>query len=398
MRFIFLFFFLPFTYSLLAQDAVILANTYLFHSASDSDSLPARVLTPGTALRVTGVNSEAYILDHDERIFHWFHVEDIQGRDGWVRGYDVATVFGASQLPEHLAKYDGTQINYPRDFGLTNVWFAGTGTVAEKSDDGSTFREYYLVFCNESWKTLTKPVGMQSGLGYSETVEMYVQDVNLDGKQDFVTLKRSKPEIGELAYQLEIFTITRGMMEFMVDAPITLNTINREIAPMHASCVEIEEDQIRFEAITYRTCTESAAQYGCLAFETKTLKWSPASQKYQNLYEPTVTVLKARIKPLASTTRMYASADKWSSTVTQLQKGTEVLVKCDKTQYSTDTGKKVRTNWFLVETKDGRAGYVDGREIYWYLAKHDALLHQWFDDPSLTIYDFVPKYKWIEIR
>jgi hypothetical protein len=396
MRLVFLLF-CAFTYQLLAaQDAVTLTSTYLFYTAQEADSLPARVLPTNTGLRVTGVSSESYALDHEGRIFHWFHVEDTKGREGWVRGYDLATAYAASDIPEYLSAAVAKKLDFPRDFGLTQPWIAAVGTVDAQSNDGSTFIEYYLVLSNESGKHLTWPLGMKTTQGKSETIEMHFKDVNSDQKTDFVLLKRSEPEFGSKSYQLEVFTLNQGRFLQLLDQPITLNDAKGDISPWHASCVEMHEGQIRFEAIVHTECTETLKKSeSCLAFETSTLSWSREKQQFIPKYAPVRVALKATIDQNQS--KVHKDSDASSAVVSYPPIQTRVVVHRMYHQYTAIGGKKGRITWFYVELPDGRFGYVNGKYLSWPYARHGEVSKQWCSEKaSLTTYEFQPDFRFIE--
>jgi hypothetical protein len=400
MRTVLLLFLALYSIQLAAQDAVTLNATYLFYTAEASDSLPARVLATNTGLQVTGVSSETYALDHEDRIFHWFHVTDAQGRAGWVRGYDLATAFTASDAPEHLTATAAPKLSFPRDFGTTQPWIAAVGTVDAQSNDGSTFIEYYLVLSNESGKHLTWPLGMQTTQGKSETIEMYIKDVNSDQKTDFVLLKRSEPEFGSMSYQLEIFTLNQGRFQRLLDQSITVRDAQNDVSPWHAQCVEIASGQIRFEAIVHTDCpTDTKTKHAehCLTFETSTLIWSREKQQFVVKYEPVRVPLKAIIQANGRA-KLQKEPDTWSGVAASVPDQTQVVVHRMFHQYTSLAGKKGRITWFYVELPDGKKGYIPGSSLNWPYARHGGISKQWCgENAPLTTYEFRPIFTFIEL-
>lgn len=349
-HFLFIFFFLN-AFQAFAQDAVALTPTYLFYSASDADSLPARVLQSGAGMKITGISSEQQALDHENRIFHWFHVEDAKGREGWVRGYEVATAFAASELPEFLTEFTQQKLQFPRDFGLTQVWFASINTLEQEKDDASTFSEHYLVLSNESGQNITHPLGMQTSQGKSETIEMLIQDINADQKLDFIFLKRSMPDYGALAYQLEAFTLNQGRIQTLLDQPVTINNPDNDITPCHAYCVEFEQNTIRFEGLLSPDCTKLSNQKGhCLKFETSTLQWSVPKQKFLPLYAPVQIDVKAK-STSESSLLLHTEPDANSSFLQQITYGTKLVVLSVYDQYKKSSQGKERVTWFFCQNK-----------------------------------------------
>jgi hypothetical protein len=396
MRQVFVFLSFLLAHAVSAQDAVTLTECTLFYSPQDSDSLPSRIIPAGFGLTVTGISSEVHTLDHEGRMFHWFHVEGQQGQEGWVRGFEVATAYAASKLPEHLAQYKELELPYHRDFGKSKLWFAAICTIDPNRDDGTSFIEYYLVLGNAGGKQLYHQLESSNAQGNTRTHELYIKDVNQDTRPDFVIVKQSTPTFGTPVWQLEVLTVQHGRWVQLLDIPLTILDIAGDIAPTLARKVEFDKGLVRIESIEYDHCTDSLVNTdNCLSLRVETLKWSQSQQQYQALYAVAYSSIDARVLNQVS---LYKSPDANSAVIGTAFSSQRLKVKKAKTQYISTNGIKTRKSWYLVENEQNQTAYVEGKDLDWKQYAHRELLERWHSGTPLTVYEFTPESEFVRIE
>ena len=382
----------------------LLNLVFLYHTADEADTIDAIVLPQGSGLKVTGISSEIHVEDHEHRTFFWYHVQDLQDRSGWVRGFELATAFAASDLPDYLTRFDSLKLNYFRDFGNAKMWFAAVQTVKKDMTDDASFIEYYLVLGNESGKQLFYPIGVHHLQGQTETKEFYISDVNGDRNQDLLFVKRSKPTIGNTTYHLEIVTIMQGRFIRLLDKPLTLFDSRGDISPLQAMSVDIDNGTIRFESLVLENCEtddmdlQSVSQEDCLSFETNTIKWSNASHSFETLYQPVKIPVSAMLINAEKPVRVLAAPIEKASLVGYLSGQQKVKALKTFNAYPLSDGHKTRATWVFIQLNDGTRGYVEGKHLKWLYTKQDEIFRQWFRSTSLTVFEFEPSAVFLSIK
>ncbi len=381
----------------LAQDAVTLVDCPMFYTANASDSLPARTLAAGTGLHVTGVSSVETIADDEGRVFHWFHVQDAQGKDGWVRGYELATTWATEGLPESIKQINATELALHRDFGVSRLWFAAIKTIDTGNRDAEQLAEHYLVLGNSSGRQLFYPLGTQHAQGTTKTTQLSISDVNLDNKPDILLVKHSVPAFGAQVWQLEVITVNQGRWQSLLELPITILDAHGDIAPTLARFVEFDGDRLRIESMEYQSCAGAATRQNesCLNFRVETLRWNAGKQQFTTWYPVAITAVRATsIVPALLRERPQASAP----VKAQIQTGTQLNIEATTEEYYVNKGKKSRTTWYRVRDEQNRTGYVEGQMLNFGNMMHSKVLDIWHTGAALTVFDFEPLVNFLQIR
>ena len=319
--------------------------------------------------------------DSQTQKYKWYQIKLNSGIKGWVFGNNIA-VFESETMRQLNLKETQAKLSY--NYYNSKIWTASILGYEAKSSK-IPYTEKYLVFTNASKQSRYIQIGREQVEGRSWVADVQLVDLNDDAYQEVVVQLNSKGAMTETVNQyLEIFTMKYDNMQNIFSEKINLGRASQNIAPINRKFLEVEEGSIRVAYLDYFDCSDSFGG-SCMEYVTYTYAWDKSANRFETLYEPSRT--KPVLKPKNDNLHLYPGPGLYQ-TVGTVDTRERLKVIGQEEKYLKRGDQVTKKIYFLVETFDGKRGYIESKDVDFVENDYSKSLNSYYNQPAVNVSKF----------
>ena len=321
--------------------------------------------------------------DSQTQKYKWYNIKLRSGKTGWAFGNNIA-VFDKVNTDKLVDPNQIAKLSY--NYYNSKVWAATSLGYDAVSSVQTPYVEKYLVFTNAANTSRFVQIGRERVEGKSWVHNIQLVDLNNDSYQEVIVQLDSKGSMSETVNQyLEIFTMKRDAMKNIFSEKINLGRASQNIAPINRKFLEIEDGSIRVAYIDYFDCSDS---YGgsCMEYVTYSYVWNKGTEKFETLYEPSRT--QPILRPKSDNLDLFPGPG-LNQTIAKVDTRETLKVIAQEEKYLKYGGGVVKKKiYFLVETFDGKKGYIESKDVQFVENDYSKSLNSYYHQPAVNISKF----------
>ena len=339
------------------------------------------------------VEGETFELIDETKLYHeddsqtqkykWYKVKLRSGKVGWAFGNNIA-IFDKTNTDKLVDPARKAKLSY--SYYNSTVWAASSLGYDAVSSAQTPFLEKYLVFTNAAKTSRFVQIGRERVEGKSWVDNIQLVDLNNDSYEEIVVQLESKGAMSETVNQyLEIFTMKHDMMKNIFSEKINLGRASQNVAPINRKFLEIEDGSIRVAYIDYFDCSDS---YGgsCMEYVTYSYVWNKSTDKFESLYEPSRT--QPVLRPISDNLDLFPGPG-LNQTIAKIDTRETLKVIAQNEKYLKYGGGVVKKKiYFLVETFDGKRGYIESKDVKFVENDYSKSLNSYYHQPAVNVSRF----------
>ncbi len=327
--------------------------------------------------------------------FKWYKVETSEGKTGWIFGDGLAVFTQEQDIESVLQPYQKVQISLGKGFEDAVIWIAsinGRDNFHANDYMNPIYNENYLVLTNSRGKSTLIKCSGESARGVTKASALQLRDLTGDGYPEII-FQCATQSVGSSVddRKVEVFSMQAGTLTSIFQEQISLLYEENTPSPSIYKYVVMEEQTIRVSYVDYLSCSKygqafdtgayQARNQRCMEYVTTYHSWDKRLKKFKALYGETRLPIEGITKrgvPLKS------SPETSASTAGFVSSSQSINVLKHHESYIMEGGKKKVDNWILVQTMDGKQGYIPAKEIQFKDVEHHELLEEYYTDTPLS--------------
>lgn len=348
------------------------------------------VLEDGMLLDILQQSSLFHNDKDENQQFRWYKVRTGTNQIGWVFGDAIAVFSPKNAADTLLLAFSLKKWNLSASFGASMSWLASVeGKELKSSSDAArkVYREQYLVFSNQSGKSISLPLTISGAEGMQQLNSFEIRDITGDADPEIIIEKAISEIPGFEVRNAEIYRFSRSGFQKIFEQPMTLFASAQTLTPARYKIIQIERKLIRISWVDFRSCqpgrfsteTERALQdkKKCVDYVTSTYGWDAATGMFTPIYAESRKPLKGFSKGrFFLRTAALMNAEKRAKLDPE-DPITAIFVFSDFER----SEEKDNPIWLYVETNSGQSGYIPAFRIYFEETEHADILNDYFSNP-----------------
>lgn len=332
--------------------------------------------------------------------FKWFRVETADKQTGWIFGDGLAVFVPLQDVEKPLKSFHRKKMDLGNGFDGATLWVAaiqGRDNFHAQDYMNPLYNEYYLVVTNKRGKSVLMKCSGESARGETFIQNVQNKDITGDGYPEFIVQRRTESISSSMdEREVEIFTMKAGTLSSIFLEHMTLSYESNVPSPALYKQIEIENQSIRVSYIDYVSGKQYSLDYDqgpsyprrerCMEYVTAYYSWDKRTKSFRNLYG------ESRLAPQAGLWKssfILKEKPLYSSrTVGNILSNEAVSIIKHYEEYVMEGGKKMVKNWFFVQSKDGKYGYVPAEKIGFIQTEHADILNKYYLNPPLSKQDW----------
>lgn len=371
-------------------------NTVTLYADSTFVEEVGHVYREGTFFKVLKKSYFEHPDADQKQKFKWFQVQTADKEIGWIFGDGLAIFVPLQDVDKALKSFHQKKMNLGNGFDGATLWIAaiqGRDNFHAQDYMNPLYNEYYLVVTNKRGNSVLMKCSGESARGQTFVQNVQYKDITGDGYPEFIVQRRTEGVSSSMdEREVEIFTMKAGTLSSIFSEHMTLSYEADVPSPALYKQIEIEDRSIRVSYIDYVSGKRYSLDYNqgpnyprrerCMEYVTAYYSWDKRTKTFKNLYG------ESRLAPKAGLWKnsfMIKEKPQYSSrTISNIRSNEAVSVIKHYEEYVVEGGKKKVKNWFFVQSKDGKYGYIPAEKLGFVQTEHADILNRYYLNPPLS--------------
>lgn len=328
--------------------------------------------------------------------FKWYQVETNNQKTGWVFGDGLAVFVPFQNLEPTLKPYHRKKMTLGNGFDDAISWIAaiqGRDNFHAQDYMNPLYSEYYLVITNNRGNSVLMKCSGESARGETFVQKVITKDITGDGFPEFIVQRRTAGTGSSVdEREIEIFTMKAGTLSSVFLEHMTLSYEPNVPSPALYKQIEIDDQSIRIVYVDYvlpqnysqnlSLGTIYPRKERCIEYVTAYYSWNKRTKCFKNLYG------ESRLAPKAVTwSSSFSIKEKpqfSSRSITNVYANEPFSIIKHYEEYVVEAGRKKVKNWFFIQTKRGKYGYIPAEKVGFIQMEHGDILNRYYLNPPIS--------------
>lgn len=346
--------------------------------------------------------------DAQNQKFKWFEVASMDGQTGWIFGDGIAVIEKEEKLSTYKS-FHKQKMKFSTGFENAVTWIGsieGRDNFHEQDYLNPAYKETYLIVTNERGLSAFINISGESAMGKTSIQQLKWMDLTNDGSPELL-LETSSFTSGNNfpTRSFQIHAVQAGTIVEILNEILTVEYSDQIPAPSLSKFIEVSDQTIRVAYVDYISCEQfsltddiislSKTMERCVEYVTYTYAWNKRRNNFTFIYPESRDFIVGGCK--FPTVSMYQEPSTSSKRLSAINPYMQLnLIKHYET-IDTNSGSKRSVPFFMVETDEGKKGFVRAADVGIIDIEHADLLNKYYSNPPLSKTDWKSDISFVTI-